>query len=128
MATQLRSELPSSTSTVPTCRATLALDAVRDPHELPAQEREALLLVEDRHDERDRLGHERQAPGDQARTVIGGARLASTWRGAPGDRQARAALAESRAAHPPRKTISPWLGSYGDTAMVTRSPGITRMW
>ena len=29
---------------------------------------------------------------------------------------------------PPRKTISPWLGSYGETAMVTRSPGITRMW
>src|SRR5262249_5950577 len=30
--------------------------------------------------------------------------------------------------HPPRKTIRPCVGSYGDTAMVTRSPGITRMW
>ena len=52
----------------------------------------------------------------------------SLVRRTPGGRQARAAPAESLRAHPPRKTISPWLGSYGDTAMVTRSPGITRMW
>src|SRR5437016_3422796 len=33
-----------------------------------------------------------------------------------------------RATHPPRNTISPCVGSYGDTAIVTRSPGMTRMW
>src|SRR5262249_56756922 len=76
-------------------QAALPLDAVGDPHELLAQEREAFLFVEDGDGERDQLGRGSGLP---------------------------------RPPQPPRKTISPWLGSSGEPALVTRYPGITRMW
>src|SRR5262249_53145665 len=97
-----------------------ALDAVRDPHELLTQEWEALLLVEDRHDERDQLGHQRRPPGAQVRTFIGGAWLTSTWD--PGQPASACGAGRIASRSPAPQNISGSLGSY--TAIVGPSPGI----